>query len=375
MHRLQDLKSRARGSLLCVRIFAVAMAAFASWSVAAAATFTWAIADVYSNADGSVQYIQLIETSGQDGLNALTGLTIVSGEVLPTGTIFKTFTFDHDLPSASTANKSILIATPGYTALSVIVPPGTLPRPLAAPDYIMPARFLPTDMGSLTFNAAGQGVFWLMLPIDGVAAQGTAGAFTPNVATNFAGQSDSVPRLAVGVVEFYNAALDHYFMSPLEPDIEALDTGRIPGWTRTGYTFQANPPGGVQSDPPTPASPVDVCRYYIPPQHGDSHFFSASSDECQAIADKIPVDPNFSGYVLETSDAFELPLPDTTTGACLSNTLPVYRLWNHRADSNHRYVTDLAVRAQMIARGYVPEGYGDLGVAMCAFTAYRVDAR
>jgi hypothetical protein len=60
--------------------------------------------------------------------------------------------------------------------------------------------------------------------------------------------------------------------------------------------------------------------------------------------------------------------PNTTSGACPSGTAPVYRLWNGRADSNHRYTTDLAIRSQMISRGYIPEGYGALGVAMCATT-------
>jgi hypothetical protein len=31
------------------------------------------------------------------------------------------------------------------------------------------------------------------------------------------------------------------------------------------------------------------------------------------------------------------------------------RLWNNRADSNHRYTTEPATKAQMIARGYVAE--------------------
>jgi hypothetical protein len=39
---------------------------------------------------------------------------------------------------------------------------------------------------------------------------------------------------ALTVVEYYNAALDHYFISPLQPDIDALDSGRLPGWSRTG---------------------------------------------------------------------------------------------------------------------------------------------
>ena len=60
-----------------------------------------------------------------------------------------------------------------------------------------------------------------------------------------------------------------------------------------------------------------------------------------------------------------IALPDAMSGACPTGTIPVYRLWNRRVDSNHRYVTDPALRLQMIARGYVPEGYGE-GVAMCA---------
>ena len=60
-----------------------------------------------------------------------------------------------------------------------------------------------------------------------------------------------------------------------------------------------------------------------------------------------------------------ITLPDVATGACPPGAIPVYRLWNRRVDSNHRYVIDRSLRAEMIARGYVPEGYGD-GVAMCA---------
>jgi hypothetical protein len=44
----------------------------------------------------------------------------------------------------------------------------------------------------------------------------------------------------------------------------------------------------------------------------------------------------------------------------------VYRLWNGRSDSNHRYTTDPLTRVTMIARGYVAEGYGLYGVAFCA---------
>ncbi|MBK7080563.1 MAG: hypothetical protein IPH55_07355 [Betaproteobacteria bacterium] len=59
-------------------------------------------------------------------------------------------------------------------------------------------------------------------------------------------------------------------------------------------------------------------------------------------------------------------LPETLTGACATGWEPVYRLWNACGDSNHRYTIDPAVRATMIAKGYVPEGYGPDGIAMCA---------
>ena len=39
------------------------------------------------------------------------------------------------------------------------------------------------------------------------------GPVAANVATNFAGQTFSVPANPVTVVEFYNAALDHYFIT------------------------------------------------------------------------------------------------------------------------------------------------------------------
>ena len=173
----------------------------------------------------------------------------------------------------------------------------------------------------------------------------------------------------VTVVEFYNAALDHYFVSPLQPDIDALDSGRIPGWNRTGYNFVAY---GSSGDA---AGASAVCRFYIPPEHGDSHFFSASPDECATVLARIGTDPNYSGYVFETSAAFYAQLPDLATGACPAGTQPVFRLWNQRADSNHRYTADPAVRTQMIARGYLAEGYGPLGVAMCTPQPVLGDAR
>ena len=188
-----------------------------------------------------------------------------------------------------------------------------------------------------------------------VAAGGLVGGlWTPAYA-----QTEVLP-----VVEYYNASLDHYFITALANEIDALDTGRIAGWTRTGLAFGASPSPGVGLSP--------VCRFYIPPAHGDSHFLSASPAECAAVRAKIGVDPNFSGYIEETDAAFYIALPDAM-GSCPAGTTNVYRLWNARADSNHRYTADFPTREAMIAQGYVPEGYGPQGPAMCAMGGFIGD--
>lgn len=162
----------------------------------------------------------------------------------------------------------------------------------------------------------------------------------------------------VEVIEFYHAALDHYFVSSSAPDIDALDSGRLPGWVRTGQIFRA------YARPAPGASPV--CRFYIPPQHGDSHFLSADPEECARVEQAIISDPYYSGYVYEAPDVFHIGLPDRATGACAAGTRPVFRLWNQRADSNHRYTTDPQIKTLMQSRGYLTEGYGPDATSMCA---------
>ncbi|MDQ6618741.1 MAG: hypothetical protein M3Z31_03425 [Pseudomonadota bacterium] len=310
------------------------------------ATFhSFRIESVYSNADGSVQYVVLRE------MQALIGQRFFAGHALTSthAALVKTFTFPFNLPSDDTANRRVLIGTQGFADLHLV-----------APDYVVPNQFLATDGGTLDYAGVDQ-ITYAALPTDGSSALSRAGAGMPNLAVNFVGASAVVPPLAVGAVEYYNASLDHYFMSDLEPDIDALDSGRIAGWVRTGESFRVYP-----SPLAAPANVNPVCRFYIPPAHGNSHFFSASPSECAAVQAKVATDPNYSGYVFESASAFYVGLPDTTSGACANNWAPVFRLWNQRADSNHRYTTSPSVKAQMVAKAYVPEGYGAGASIMCA---------
>src|ERR1700758_4827514 len=156
----------------------------------------------------------------------------------------------------------------------------------------------------------------------------------------------------VDVIEYYLPSEDHYFITALPIEIALLDAGHFPGWERTGLTFKAYPA------PTGNASPV--CRFYIPAAYGNSHFYSASPAECATVQAKYPQ------FILESSNVMYVDVPDAATGACPGGDVPVYRVWDDRVDTNHRYTTDLAIRAQMVARGWVAEGYGPNQVIMCA---------
>ena len=53
-------------------------------------------------------------------------------------------------------------------------------------------------------------------------------------------------------------------------------------------------------------------------------------------------------------------------GLCPPDAIEVYRVFDNRADANHRYMTDPALPAQMVAKGSVAEGDGPDLVVMCA---------
>ena len=101
-----------------------------------------------------------------------------------------------------------------------------------------------------------------------------------------------------------------------------------------------------------------VCRIYIPPGKGDGHYFGRDAAECDGTMAKNPT------FVLESPAFFHLYPP--AAGTCAAGTVPVYRVYSNRADANHRYTTDRAVRDAMVAKGWLAEGDGPDFVVMCA---------
>ena len=155
----------------------------------------------------------------------------------------------------------------------------------------------------------------------------------------------------VEVVEFYHQGFDHYFITWGPAEIAALDAGTaIKGWTRTGHRFKAFavPQAGTQ----------DVCRFYIPPELGDSHFFGRGATECADTKVKFPA------LVEEDPKYMQMVLP--AAGMCPVGFIAIYRVFSGRADANHRYMIDRALRDLMVAAGWIAEGDGPDLVVMCA---------
>jgi hypothetical protein len=318
----------------------LAGAALILWaSLAQAAFHTFRLEQLYSNADGSVQFVVLHESNGSNGENLWNGNAL---RATPTGGAQRTSFFEKDLPS-NTANRRVLVATPGFAALGIVTP-----------DYTMPANFLPINGGTVSYAGVSQ-ITYMSLPTDGVNALMSSGAVVPNVATNFFGATASVvpsaPIPTAVAIEYYNQSLDHYFLTHIAAEIAILDAGvTIKGWVRTGQSFNVYTAAANGTSP--------VCRFYIPPGKGDSHFYGRGTAECDATAAKNP------SFINEDPQFFHVMLP--AAGVCPAGTIPVYRVFSNRADANHRYMISAAIRDLMVSQQHwLAEGDGPDLVVMC----------
>ena len=134
----------------------------------------WTINEIYSNADGTVQFIEL--TCANAGETFLRGGRVSCSR----GNQTNIFAFPDDL-TGSTVDKRLLLATPGFGSL-----PGGVP-----PDFVIPTNFLFTSTGWV--NYAGLDILaYTNLPANGTAALRRTGnrfvVATNNSPENFSGQ-------------------------------------------------------------------------------------------------------------------------------------------------------------------------------------------
>jgi len=154
---------------------------------ARAATTTWKINELYSNADRSMQFVEFT--------NAFSGQMLVGGSTVTAfnsdSSLSVVFTIPSDL-GGNTAQKTFLIATPGFGSI-----PGGVP-----PDFVFTTvPFLFPDSGSVVFSG-GDGVQYANLPFDGRASLVRSGSSSmvfsdANSPKNFLGQIGSVPEPSV----------------------------------------------------------------------------------------------------------------------------------------------------------------------------------
>jgi hypothetical protein len=164
---------------------------------AARATFhVWAVSELYSSADGSVQFVKLTNNSTFTTENLLGGHVITCTG--PAGAS-NTFTFPANLPAVSTSNKSFLIGTSNLTTL-----PGGL-----TPDYLFTNRSPFLFMVKGVTNTVGiigsvePPAVYTNLPLDGVLSLGggLGGNLTvmaTNAPMNFSGQANSIVPVKIG---------------------------------------------------------------------------------------------------------------------------------------------------------------------------------
>ena len=155
--------------------FCVAMMLAAAASVASAAFHLFKVEQIYSNADGTVQFI-VLKNGVFDGENFWQGRSITSSAP----GVSHSFTFPSNLPDGFTGGKRVLVATQGFAALGLI-----------APDYVIPNHFIVTGGGNVNF-ADVYTLSYANLPTDGVNALYNTGAVARNLATNYAGDTVSL---------------------------------------------------------------------------------------------------------------------------------------------------------------------------------------
>ncbi len=145
-----------------------------------AGAHTWDVNEIFSNADGTIQFVEMHNPAGNPNEIFLNNRTVASAS---TGSVF---TFPSNLPAGSTSDAHILLATTGFAAL-----PGA-----PTPDHIIPDNFFDVGGDSIIYTPYDTMTFGAgVLPLDGVNSLHDTGAGTSvgvNSPTNFSGQTGSV---------------------------------------------------------------------------------------------------------------------------------------------------------------------------------------
>jgi len=234
------------------------------------------------------------------------------------------FPLDANLPS-----DAFVQASPSLTlTASASVPGGSLQTATIDANNTLKVA------GFRVFNAGG--------------VQITGFAFSPGT---FIPELPPLPVGAARAIEYYNPSYGFFFITAIAQEISDLDSGKTPGWQRTGESFNVYMAAGPGL--------VAVCRFFGVFGPKSSHFYAPRGLGCEALLPNNPV-WQFEGEVFYTY------LPDAS-GGCPAGNDPVFRLYNNGQGGapNHRFTTSASIQVQMLGEGWIAEGSGS-GVGMCS---------
>lgn len=167
-------------------LFIPAVLAFTA-PLASAAFHQWKIQEVYSNNDGTVEFVEFFTTFNSENFLGGHKLTF---DINVTQT--NTYNFTTNL-APNTANKTFLVGTANLTALYGVTP-----------DYVIPANFFTKGPSNfLNFENGFDKLTISGLPLDGVTslngltADGNSANFTINsqaTPKNYLGQTATIPE-------------------------------------------------------------------------------------------------------------------------------------------------------------------------------------
>ena len=174
MHTMTD-RSTTRAIHRCFPITLVVACALGAGS-ASAGVHTWDVNEVFSNADGTIQFVELWEANGTPGETGVGNGTITSNT--------QSHSFGNGPVVGPTTNKYYLIATQAFADL-----PGA-----PVPDEIIPAGKIPffaTTGDTVAFGGFDSWTFGAV-PTNGTDSLDRLTGVGANSPTNYAGDTGSV---------------------------------------------------------------------------------------------------------------------------------------------------------------------------------------
>jgi len=208
---MRNTRWRSGMKRVAVAVYGAGLCALLVASVAHGSFHTWRIAELYTDASGSVQFVELHEAFDSNFQDFFAGRALTSSQ----GTTTRTFTFPANLPNSSTANKRLLVGTQGFANLNVVTP-----------DFIVPGPFLFPGGGTLDF-AGVDFVTYPALPTDGVNSLDRGGTIDTNSPTNYAGSDYSRNYVQKAYVAYYGRPADpggqRYWAARMDAEGQSLN--------------------------------------------------------------------------------------------------------------------------------------------------------